>query len=558
MGDPTDYLQLISVAENAGKFEEVVRFLRMARSKVKDQQIDNGLVYALAKTGALGDLEEFVAGTTLANVQLVGDRLFNEELYEAAKILFSPSSASGPGNQAKLASCFVRLEQYSEAVEAAKKANNPKVWRDVNLACVAAQEFTCAATAGLQIIIHPDHLEELIMAYEKHGYHEELIRLLDQGLSQERAHVGMFTELCVLYSKYKPEKVLDFVKLNTAKVNIPKVIRACERDGHWEAAVYLYISYDEYDSAASCMMQHSPVAWSNDQFLMVIQKTANSELLYRAISFYLEEQPEKLEALMKAIESKVDHQRVVVQLRQCGHLALAEPYLKSAQTHNLPAVNEAYNELLLEKEDFVGLRKSLESYDAFDQLAMAQKLEAHELQEMRRIAALLYKKNKKYRQALELSQRDGLFKDCIETARDSGSADLALELLKSFIASKDSEAFTAMLYTCYALLKPDVVLELAWRHNMMSAAMPFMIQSVRQYTSRIDGLDKKVEDTEKEKEKQKSANNDYVPEGMPGMMGGPAGFGHLAIGNAPHMGGPPMGGGMGGAPMGGPMGGMRM
>merc|ERR1712085_243799 len=215
----------------------------------------------------------------------------------------------------------------------------------------------------------------------------------------------------------------------------------------------------------------------------------------------------------------------------------------SAQTHNLPAVNEAYNELLLEKEDFVGLRKSLESYDAFDQLAMAQKLEAHELQEMRRIAALLYKK--KYRQALELSQRDGLFNDCIETARDSGSADLALELLKSFIASKDSEAFTAMLYTCYALLKPDVVLELAWRHNMMSAAMPFMIQSVRQYTSRIDGLDKKVEDTEKEKEKQKSANNDYVPEGMagmPGMMGGPAGFGHLAIGNSPHMGGPPMGG----------------
>lgn len=32
------------------------------------------------------------------------------------------------------------------------------------------------------------------------------------------------------------------------------------------------------------------------------------------------------------------------------------------------------------------------------------------------------------------------------------------------------------IFQCYDLLKPDVVIELAWRHNIMDFAMPFLIQ----------------------------------------------------------------------------------
>ena len=67
-------------------------------------------------------LEEFVSGTTTANCQVIGDRLFVEENWKAAKLLFQSI-----GNNAKLASCYVKLEEYTAAVEAAKKANNPKV-----------------------------------------------------------------------------------------------------------------------------------------------------------------------------------------------------------------------------------------------------------------------------------------------------------------------------------------------------------------------------------------------------------------------------------------------
>ena len=45
---------------------------------------------------------------------------------------------------------------------------------------------------------------------------------------------------------------MDFIKLNVSgsKLNIPKLIRACERHYHWSEAVFLYIHYDESDSAS--------------------------------------------------------------------------------------------------------------------------------------------------------------------------------------------------------------------------------------------------------------------------------------------------------------------
>lgn len=63
----------------------------------------------------------------------------------------------------------------------------------------------------------------------------------------------------------------------------------------------------------------------------------------------------------------------------------------------------------------------------------------------------------------------------------------------------------------------QAVLELAWRNDLMDAAMPYVIQSVKQYTGKIDNLDVREQKKEKEEEKSKSAVNDFVPD-MP--MGG--------------------------------------
>lgn len=50
------------------------------------------------------------------------------------------------------------------------------------------------------------------------------------------------------------------------------------------------------------------------------------------------------------------------------------------------------------------------TYDNFDQLSLAAKLEKHDLMEFRRIAALIYKKNLRWRKAVELAKQDRLFK----------------------------------------------------------------------------------------------------------------------------------------------------
>ena len=71
-------------------------------------------------------------------------------------------------------------------------------------------------------------------------------------------------------------------------------------------------------------------------------------------------------------------------------------YLISVQHNNLPAVNESYNELLIEEEDFKTLRDSTDTNDAFDSVALASRLEKHDLLEFRRLAAHLYKKNSKW------------------------------------------------------------------------------------------------------------------------------------------------------------------
>ena len=58
---------------------------------------------------------------------------------------------------------------------------------------------------------------------------------------------------------------------------------------------------------------------------------------------------------------------------------------------NIEAVNDAYNDLLIEEEDYKTLRDSIDSFDNFNNIKLARELEKHELLEFRRLAAHLYK-----------------------------------------------------------------------------------------------------------------------------------------------------------------------
>lgn len=93
----------------------------------------------------------------------------------------------------------------------------------VCFSCVDGQEFRLAQVCGLHIVVHADELEDLIDFYQNRGYFDELITLMEAALGLERAHMGMFTEVAILYSKYKPSKMREHLELFWSRVNIPKV-----------------------------------------------------------------------------------------------------------------------------------------------------------------------------------------------------------------------------------------------------------------------------------------------------------------------------------------------
>ncbi|RKP27400.1 armadillo-type protein, partial [Syncephalis pseudoplumigaleata] len=478
--DPSNYQQVIEAADRAQIAEELIRYLLMARKKLREAAIDGELLFAYARTNRLADMEEFLAGHNLAKVQEVGERCFEHGMYEPAKLLFASIS-----NWSRLASTLVFLGEYQAAVDAARKANGTKVWREVNAACIEKREFRLAQICGLHLVVHADELHELIQTYEQQGFVEQLIELLEAGLGLERAHMGMFTELAILYAKYKQEKIMEHLKLFSSRINIPKVIRACEDTHLWAELVFLYVHYDEYDNAALTMMRHSVDAWDHARFKDVIVKVSNLELYYKALRFYLEEQPMLINDLLTVLTPRIDHTRVVKLLEKSDNIPLIKPYLTSVQSTNNAAVNTAYNELLIEEEDYKLLRDSIDHFDNFDNIELAQRLETHELLEFRRIAAHLYKKNKRWKQSIELSKLDSLFKDAIQTAAESKDTEVAEELIRYFVDTGNRECFVAALYICYEQMRPDVVMELAWRNGLTDFAMPFMIQTMREYMSKV-------------------------------------------------------------------------
>jgi clathrin heavy chain len=423
--DPSNYNEVIETATHAGKDEDLVRYLKMARKTQREPAIDTALAFSYARLDQLPELEDFLRSANVADVEVSGDKAYEEGYHQAAKIFYTSIS-----NWAKLATTLVHLEEYQAAVECARRANSTKVWKQVNGACVAKKEFRLAQICGLNLIVHAEELQDLVKQYEKEGYFEELISLLEAGLGLERAHMGMFTELGIALSKYHPDRVMEHLKLFWSRINIPKMIRGCEEAHLWPELVFLYCHYDEWDNAALAMMERAADAWEHHSFKDIIVKVANLEIYYRALNHYLQEQPLLLTDLLQALAPRIDVNRVVRLFEKSDNLPLIKPFLLNVQNQNKRIVNNAINDLLIEEDDYKTLKDSVENHDNYDPVELAQRLEKHETVFFRQIAAQIYRKNKRWEKSIALSKQDKLFKDAIETSAMSGKREVVEDLLR--------------------------------------------------------------------------------------------------------------------------------
>nr|GEW50746.1 clathrin heavy chain 1 [Tanacetum cinerariifolium] len=159
---------------------------------------------------------------------------------------------------------------------------------------------------------------------------------MKSGLGLERAHMGIFTELGVLY---RHEKLMKRIKLFSTLLNIPKLIHACDEQQHWKELTYLYIQYDKFDNAASTVMNHSLEAWDHMQFKDTIVKVANVELYYKVVHFYHQEHPGLSNDVLSGLTLRVGHTCVVDNKRK--------------------------------EEGYDRLRESIDYHDKFDQIGLA-------------------------------------------------------------------------------------------------------------------------------------------------------------------------------------------
>ena len=341
------------------------------------------------------------------------------------KLKNSNSSSTG-----ELATTFVYLNEYQSAVQCARNANSVQIWKQVNEACVTNKKFGLAQSCGLKLIVHEEELQNLVRQYENNGHGDELISLLEAGLSLKEAHMGMFTELGVALTKYYPVRVMKHLELFWSEINIPMTIHACEDAHLWRELVFLYQHHDEYDNAALAMMKRASYAWEHQQFKDIMIKIVNLEIYYRALEFYLQEQPQLITDLLQVLTARIDVNRAVRMFEKSDNIPLIKPFLLNVQKQNKSAVNNAINNLLIEEEDYKTLRDSVENYDNYNAVELASRLEKHELVFFRQIAASIYRKNKRWEKSIALSKQDKLFKDAIETSAMSGEIDVMESLLR--------------------------------------------------------------------------------------------------------------------------------
>ncbi|CAF2929073.1 unnamed protein product [Rotaria sp. Silwood2] len=76
--DPTSYLEVVNVASQNQSWEDLVRYLQMARKKARETFVETELAFAYAKTNRLAELEEFISAPNHAQIQAnTGNSLIN-------------------------------------------------------------------------------------------------------------------------------------------------------------------------------------------------------------------------------------------------------------------------------------------------------------------------------------------------------------------------------------------------------------------------------------------------------------------------------------------------
>mmetsp|Transcript_9764 Transcript_9764/g.26033 ORF Transcript_9764/g.26033 Transcript_9764/m.26033 type:complete len:772 (-) Transcript_9764:148-2463(-) len=522
--DARPYLLVVESAREHGSDSDyalVAKYLRIVRAGLRGERrvVDTELAYAFCRCDKLHELHELLVGRNDADLEDIAERVFDEERWEAAKLLMTLTS-----NWAQLTRVLCELKEFDAALDSARKADKIEIWQTLACRCVDASELRIAHKAALRVVVEPDLMQDMISYYEDRGLFDALLALVDAALLLEAAHQALFTAAGVLYTKYRETAVLEFCHMWWQRCNVPQLVRACELAYLWTEVVYLQRQYGELDNATRTMMAH-PSAWLASTFIEVVAAVRSLDVLYLAVRFYAEQHTDMLADLLLVLAPTAEPSRIVSILRAApvasapglfgpvlGLLPESRVYLHkvidSLGAEKTPLeVAEALLDVYFAEEALLHLRELIDTLRDFDQLALSERLESHANAEFRQLAVELHKRGGRHERAIELAKKEKLWKDAIAVAAHSADAELCEQLAEWFLANGMRESLTAMLYACYPTLLPDVGVELAWVNNALPLAMPFMVQTLSEVGARLTRLHE-TRETKRESEKEQKAEEE--------------------------------------------------
>ena len=76
--DPSSYTGFIEIANRAGKHDNRVRFLQVARKHMRKPKVDTELAYAYTRTDRLRNMEGFLGMSIVTGILEVGEKCFED------------------------------------------------------------------------------------------------------------------------------------------------------------------------------------------------------------------------------------------------------------------------------------------------------------------------------------------------------------------------------------------------------------------------------------------------------------------------------------------------
>ncbi|XP_049848985.1 probable clathrin heavy chain 1 [Schistocerca gregaria] len=465
-------------------YQILSKYLSCLQTSISDPFLDDSYLLSLCLLHDWASILSFLRSpSNHANVIQVAQFLYSLHFVIASHILFSFKD-----DHSHLVSTCIdfndlsRALQFSDSVPSLKKTLDASLSRSNN-------EFAMSASVSL---ILQNQLDYVINVYTPAKHFDLLISCIERAISShQNVSTSIYFELAKLYAHHQPSHFLDFLRLNFPRLNSPRLVEFCSSIQQHSALVLIYQLTLEFDQCALTMIKFLST-FDHDLMLQILPQLKRSTTFYSILEHYLDFHPDHVDEILQFNPSfRLDPLRVIEITKQRDLLPLIRPYLERIQKQKYtaqPALDALY-EILISEEDYDAFNACIPHMSTPHMRQFSALLSSHPLVEFKRISANLYAHLGDYDRALDILSSNQLHLDLILVLSTSKRSQLAERFLFQYLSSPDNLSIAvSLLYHCYDILSPDVVLSHALRTNKLSWTWPYWVQFLRDSHEKLSSI----------------------------------------------------------------------